>query len=50
MNLGPLEEQSVLFTAEPSLQPPCLLLRGADPLVSVSLGHCLAQNPIVWMA
>ena len=31
LNLGPLEEQSVLLTAEPSLQPPCAkILKATD--------------------
>jgi hypothetical protein len=37
-NSGPLEEQSVLLTSEPSLQPPNLLLLGHTQLLAVVNG------------
>jgi hypothetical protein len=59
LNLGPLEEQSVLFTAEPSLQPWCLTFKkisnsassmskqanSSQPaLILTQLYHCLNRQ------
>jgi hypothetical protein len=33
LKLGPLEEQSVLLTAEPSLQPPLLISQSINQLI-----------------
>jgi hypothetical protein len=42
LNLGPLEEQPVLFTLEPSLWPPSLLILSFCTYVMVDI--CLAQG------
>ena len=38
LNLGPLKEQQVLLTAEPSLQLPCQVFSGVPGVTSYMLG------------